>query len=196
MHKRICDLLFSIIGLICFLPLFFLIGILIRIESSGPVFYRGIRTGRYGKLFRIFKFRSMVCNAEDLGSMTTAYNDSRLTKFGSFIRKFKIDELPQLINVIKGEMSLVGPRPEIQEHTNCYNDEEKIILSVLPGITDNSSIRFINLNQLVGNKDPHRVFIEKYRDEKNKLRVEYVKNQSFWGDIQIIISTLFHIFKK
>jgi lipopolysaccharide/colanic/teichoic acid biosynthesis glycosyltransferase len=132
----------------------------------------------------------MLVNAEHLGSTATAHNDPRVTKIGAFTRKYKVDELPQLINVIKGEMSLVGPRPEVEEHTSVYNDEEKIILTVLPGITDYSSIRFRNLNELLGNKNANQIFIEKYRDEKNKLRIEYVNKRSFMEDLKIIFKTI------
>ena len=193
MLKRIFDFIISFIGLAFLSPILLWIAVLIKREDGGPVFYRGIRVGKNGKLFRIFKFRSMVVDAEAIGSTATAHNDPRITRIGGFIRKYKIDEFPQLINVLKGEMSLVGPRPEVEEHTRCYTDEEKVILSVCPGITDNSSIRFINLNELIGSEDANKVFIEKYRDEKNKLRVEYIKNQSFWGDIKIIFVTLIRV---
>ena len=194
MIKRVFDLVCSILGLLLLFPGFLLIGVLIKLDSSGPVFYRGIRIGKDGKPFRIFKFRSMVPNAEKISSTATALNDSRVTRVGHFIRKHKIDELPQLINIVKGEMSIVGPRPEVEEHTRCYNDEQKIILTVRPGITDYSSIKFINLNELLGTDDPNRVFIEKYREEKNRLRIEYIKNQSFKEDIKIIFTTMAHIF--
>ena len=129
------------------------------------------------------------------GSTATAHNDPRITRVGRFIRKYKIDELPQLINVLKGEMSIVGPRPEVEEHTSVYTDEEKFILTVLPGITDFSSIRFINLNELLGSEDANKVFKEKYREEKNKLRIKYVKERSFGVDMKIIFMTLARILK-
>lgn len=194
--KIIFDFVFSIVGLILFVPFFVLMSLLIKINSTGPIFYRGVRVGQFGKPFRIYKFRSMVYNAEKIGSSATAQNDPRVTSIGRFIRKYKIDELPQLINVIKGDMSLVGPRPEVEEHVRCYNDEEKIILNVKPGITDYASIRFRHLNELLGNKDANRVFIEKYRNEKNRLRIMYVKNRSFNTDIKIILETIFRIFSR
>lgn len=195
LSKRIFDIFFSLTGLVLLAPLLVCVALTVKFSSPGPVFYRGERTGRSGRPFRIYKFRSMVVDAERLGGTATAHNDFRITTVGRFIRRYKIDELPQLINVIKGEMSLVGPRPEVQEHTACYNDEEKIILTVPPGITDNSSLRFINLNELLGTEDPNRVFIEKYRSEKNRLRVDYVRNMSFWGDVKIIITTIFRVFR-
>jgi lipopolysaccharide/colanic/teichoic acid biosynthesis glycosyltransferase len=181
------------LGLLVLLPLFFVIALLIKIGSPGPVYYRGVRIGKNGRKFRIYKFRSMVMDAELIGSTATARNDPRITSIGQIIRKYKLDELPQLINVIKGDMSIVGPRPEVEEHTNCYSREEEIILTVLPGITDYSSIRFRNLNDLLGSEDANKIFIEKYRDEKNRLRIEYVKTRTFWGDIKIIFETLFRI---
>ncbi len=190
MAKRIFDVISSLIGLVILFPMLILVGIMIKIESTGPIFYRGTRIGLHGKPFRIYKFRSMLVNAERIGSTATAHNDPRVTKIGAFIRKYKIDELPQLVNVLKGEMSLVGPRPEVEEHTAVYNDEEKIILTVVPGITDYSSIRFRNLNELLGNENANQVFIEKYRDEKNKLRIEYVKKRSFVEDLKIILKTI------
>jgi lipopolysaccharide/colanic/teichoic acid biosynthesis glycosyltransferase len=196
MAKRIFDVAASFAGLILMLPFFLLIGILIKMDSCGPVFYRGVRIGRNGKPFRIYKFRSMVANAEEIGSTATAHNDPRITRMGKLIRKYKIDELPQLINVIKGEMSIVGPRPEVEEHVKSYRGEEEIILTMRPGITDNSSLRFMNLNELLGTEDPNKVFIDKYRTEKNRLRAEYVKNQSFWGDVRIIFDTLCRIVRN
>lgn len=191
--KRTFDVVFSLAGVVFLAPLFILIGIVIRVDSPGPVFYRGMRVGFRGRKFRIFKFRTMVADAEMRGGTSTAHRDVRITRIGHFLRRYKIDELPQLFNVIRGEMSLVGPRPEVEEHTCCYTEEEQVILSVRPGITDNASIRFVNLGELLGTENPDRVFIEKYRDEKNRLRVEYVKTRSFLGDVGIIFRTLFRV---
>lgn len=172
--------------------LFLAIAILIKLDSKGPVFYRGERVGRLGKSFRMYKFRTMVVDAEKLGASSTAEDDTRITKVGRFLRKYKLDELPQLINVLIGEMSLVGPRPELEKFTRLYTEEEKkIILSVLPGMTDYASTRFINLNKiLTRTDDPDEDFIENIMSEKNKLRVEYAMNHSFWIDIEILIQTL------
>lgn len=135
----------------------------------------------------------MCKEAEFQGSTSTGHHDPRITRFGRWLRPAKLDELPQLLNVLKGDMSLVGPRPEVEEHTAAYTGEEEIILSVRPGITDYASIRFYNLNELVGSEDPRRVFIEKYRAEKNRLRVLYVLNQSFMTDLKLIFRTFARI---
>jgi lipopolysaccharide/colanic/teichoic acid biosynthesis glycosyltransferase len=188
--KRAFDLFFAVLGIVLLAPIFFVIAVLIKLDSRGPVFYRGVRVGQHGRPFRIFKFRTMRPDAELVGSTSTGHNDPRVTRVGRRLRPFKLDELPQLLNVLKGDMSIVGPRPEVEEHTSAYTEEEKIILSVLPGITDYASIRFFNLNKLVGSEDPRRVFIEKYRAEKNRLRVAYVLNQSIWTDLRIIFLTV------
>lgn len=190
MIKRIFDLVAAVLGLILLAPLLLLIAVLIKWDSPGPVFYRGLRIGLHERPFRIFKFRTMRPDAELVGSNVTAHRDPRITAVGRWLRPAKLDELPQLLNVLTGEMSIVGPRPEVEEHTLAYSPEEKIILSVRPGITDYASIRFANLNELVGSEDAHRVFIEKYRAEKARLRVAYVQQHSFWVDMGIIFRTL------
>jgi lipopolysaccharide/colanic/teichoic acid biosynthesis glycosyltransferase len=191
--KRAFDLFSAALGLVLLVPVFLVIAVCIKLDSSGSVFYRGVRIGRYGRPFRIFKFRTMRADAERVGSSSTGHNDPRITCVGRWLRPWKLDELPQLLNVLAGEMSIVGPRPEVEEHTSAYTEEERIILSVLPGITDYASIRFFNLNELVGSEDPRRVFIEKYRAEKNSLRVAYVRNQSLWNDVRIIFLTFARI---
>jgi lipopolysaccharide/colanic/teichoic acid biosynthesis glycosyltransferase len=187
--KRAFDLFFGALGLVVLTPVFLAIAVLIKLDSRGTVFYRGVRIGQHGRSFRIFKFRTMRPDAELIGSTSTGKNDPRITRVGRWLRPLKLDELPQLLNVVSGQMSIVGPRPEVEEHTAAYTEEEKIILSVLPGITDYASIRFFNLNDLVGSEDPRRVFIDKYRAEKNRLRVAYVRNRSFWTDFRIIYLT-------
>jgi len=194
--KRAFDLFFGALGLVVLTPIFIGIAVLIKLDSFGPIFYRGVRVGQHGRLFRIFKFRTMRPDAELVGSTSTGKNDPRVTRVGRWLRPLKLDELPQLLNVVRGEMSIVGPRPEVEEHTSAYTEEEKVILSVLPGITDYASIRFFDLNDLVGSEDPRRVFIEKYRAEKNKLRVTYVRNQSFWTDFRIIFLTFARIVSR
>jgi len=196
MLKRLFDVTFSFTALIFLLPFFLIVGLVIKLGSRGPVFYRGVRVGKQGKLFRPYKFRTMVDGAEKLGGSTTAEDDPRITKVGRFLRKYKIDEFPQLINVLKGEMSFVGPRPELEEHVRCYNEEEKVILSVKPGMTDYSCIKFISLDKVVGKENADEVYIKKVRSEKNRLRVKYAKNHSFLEDLKIIIKSLFVIFKK
>jgi len=187
--KRSVDSFLSALGLVLISPLLLLIGLAIKLDSRGPVFYRGVRIGRYGKAFRIWKFRTMVVGSEGLGG-TTGKDDPRVTRIGGFLRRYKLDELPQLVNVLAGDMSLVGPRPELEEHTLAYEGEEKLILSVRPGITDYASVRFRNLNEMVGSEDPHRVFIAKIRPEKNRLRLAYVKQQSLGEDMKILFKTL------
>jgi len=187
--KRALDLIASSVGLVLLSPLLLAVALLIKLDSKGPVFYRSVRIGQYGKPFSMWKFRTMRADAESLG-ITTGKDDPRVTRIGKFLRKTKIDELPQLFNVLAGTMSLVGPRPEFEEHTSAYAGEESLILSVRPGITDYASVHFYNQAELVGSEDPHRVFIEKVRNEKNRLRVEYVKRQSFWEDLRILFQTI------
>ena len=193
--KRIFDLAAALVGFVLVVPLFITIAIAIKLDSAGPVFYLGERVGLHGKRFRIRKFRTMCQGAEAFGT-TTADKDSRITRVGEFLRKYKLDELPQLINVIKGEMSLVGPRPEVEEHTSVYSESEKLILTVIPGITDYSSIRFVNLNEILGSENPHQLFVTKYRSEKNRLRLQYVQNRSFIEDLRILALTLITIVRS
>jgi len=198
MLKRVFDVVVAAVGLIILSPLLAFIAIAIKLGSRGSVLYRGVRVGLNGQPFRMLKFRTMIMNAEALGT-ATAQRDHRITRIGRVLRKYKLDELPQLVNVVRGEMSLVGPRPEVEEHTSVYNEEEQIILTVRPGITDYSSIRFANLGDLLGGEDPetaNRVFIEKYRAEKNRLRIDYVRNRSFTGDLGIIFKTLARLVRR
>lgn len=190
MLKRTFDLSCSLLGLILLFPLFIVIAVLIKVDSPGPVFYRGVRAGLHGKPFRIYKFRTMVVNAEKIGGESTGKDDPRITRVGRFLRRYKLDELPQLINVIRGEMSIVGPRPEVLTYTNRYEGDERLILTVRPGITDYSSIQFIQLGEVLGSEDPDRVYEEKVLPVKNALRLKYVKEQSFLGDLVIIAKTL------
>ncbi|MBI4744817.1 MAG: sugar transferase [Actinobacteria bacterium] len=191
MLKRIFDIIFSLIGLMVLSPLLLVVSVLIKKEDSGPVFYRGVRVGRFGKPFKIFKFRTMVVNAEKLGGSSTADDDSRITKTGKFIRKYKIDELPQLINVLKGEMSFVGPRPEVQHYVDMFTEEEKAILSVCPGITDWASLWNSDEGAiLAGSSDPEKAYMEKIRPEKIRLQLKYVKERSFLVDLKILIETV------
>jgi lipopolysaccharide/colanic/teichoic acid biosynthesis glycosyltransferase len=189
--KRLFDTVASLLGLIVLLPLLVVLAILIKRESSGPVFYRGLRAGRGGKAFRIFKFRTMVTNADRIGGPSSAADDPRITRVGSFLRRYKLDELPQLINVVKGEMSFVGPRPEVLQEVLLYTEAEKRLLEVRPGITDWASIRFRNEGEILrGSTDPHQTYREKIRPEKIRLGLEYVHSHSFLTDCRIIIRTL------
>jgi len=196
MAKRLFDIVFSFLGLILVSPLLLLLTILIKKESPGPAFYRGERVGKNGKKFRIFKFRSMVANAENLGGPSTAGDDPRLTKIGNFLKKYQLDELPQLINVLRGEMSFVGPRPEVPSVVELLTEKEKkIILPQKPGMVDLASIwDFHEGERLTGKIDPHKVYLEEIWPIKKKLQIYYIKNQNIWLDIRIILRTIFKIF--
>jgi len=196
MAKRLFDIIFSFLGLVITTPLLGLIALLIKLDSKGPVFYRGKRVGRFGSPFRIFKFRSMVEKAEELGGSSTASDDPRLTKIGKFLKKYQLDELPQLINVLKGEMSLVGPRPEVKMYVDMMTDEErKTILSIKPGMTDLASLWDFHEGEILrGSPDPEKTYQEKIRPTKIKLQLEYVKNRSFLLDLKIILKTVLKVF--
>jgi len=196
MAKRIFDLIFAALGLVVLLPFFVIVGILIKMDSKGPVFYRGVRTACKGTRFRIIKFRTMYAGMEKPGGDTTAFQDPRITPFGKFLRRFKLDEFPQLFNVILGEMSLVGPRPELPAYTDQYDEEEKLILSVKPGITDFSSLELISLDEEVGSKDPDAIFEKRILKKKNALRLKYVYERSFWVDLVLIFRTAFKLLSK
>jgi lipopolysaccharide/colanic/teichoic acid biosynthesis glycosyltransferase len=188
--KRLFDILVSGIGLICLSPLLLIIAIWIKLDSPGPVFYRQVRVGRYNKDFRIFKFRSMRIGSDKGSLVTIGGRDPRITRSGYFIRKFKIDELPQLINVLIGDMSLVGPRPEVRHYVNYWTAEQMHVLDVRPGITDPASIKYRNENELLAQaEDPEKYYIEVIMQEKIKLYLEYTEKSSFWYDIKLIIQT-------
>lgn len=196
MLKRTFDFISSLIGMILVSPVLLTIAILIKKEDGGPVFYRGVRIGRFGRPFRIFKFRTMVMNADKMGGPSTADDDPRITKIGKVIRKYKLDELPQLINVFKGEMSIVGPRPEVKMYVDMFTEEEKAILSVRPGITDWASIWNPDEGAiLAGSPDPEKTYMEKIRPEKIRLQLKYVRERSFWNDLKIIARTIITILK-
>jgi len=192
MAKRLFDIVFSFLGLVIVLPLLGGIAFLIKLDSGGPVFYRGMRVGKGGREFRIFKFRTMVKDAEKLGGPSSSADDPRLTKFGKFLRKHNLDELPQLIDVLRGKMSFVGPRPEVPQEVETYDPEvKKIILSIRPGMTDLATLENIHEGEILrGSQDPHRAYREIIKPKKLKLATEYVKKRSFWLDIKIILKTL------
>lgn len=197
MAKRLFDIVVSSIGLLILSPLFLLITLLIKLDSKGSVFYRGVRVGRFGKPFRIFKFRTMVVNAEKIGGPSTAGDDPRITKIGKFLRKYKLDELPQLVNVLKGEMSFVGPRPEVKQYVDMFTEEEKAILSVKPSITDWASLWNIDeASILAGSQDPEKTYMEKIRPIKLKLQLKYVKERSLYIDLKIIILTILSVVNR
>jgi len=191
MLKRLFDIMLSSLGIVVLSPVFILSAVVIKLDSKGPVFFMGKRVGKFGKPFKMYKFRTMVKEAEKLGGPSTSDDDARLTNIGKIVRKYKLDELPQLINVLKGEMSFVGPRPEVPMEVKTYNDEEKRILTVKPGITDYASLTFHNEGEILkGSEDPHQAYREKIRPEKLRLGLKYVDSQSFRVDIKIIIQTL------
>lgn len=197
MIKRLFDITFSLFGLIVFSPALLLIAFLIKKADDGPVFYKGLRVGRYGKSFRIYKFRTMVVNAEKIGGSSTADDDPRITKIGKSLRKYKFDELPQLINVLKGEMSFVGPRPQVSWAVGLYSEKEKLLLSVRPGITDYASIKFKNEAEILkGSDDPDGDYLEKIAPEKIRLGLEYVKKSSLWTDLKVIFATIEALLRK
>lgn len=195
MIKRLFDIIFSLFGIIVFLPLIIVVSILIKLSSKGPVFYRPLRVGKNGKKFRVLKFRTMIEDAEKKGGPSTAYEDERLTRIGIFLRRYKIDELPQFFNILIGQMSFVGPRPQVEEYTSKYAGEEKLILSVKPGLTDYASIEFINLDKILGNENVDEKYKREVEPRKNKLRLKYAKEHSFLIDMKIIFYTILKLLK-
>lgn len=197
MLKRLFDIISSAIGLAVTLPIFLYVIFLIKKESPGPILYMAQRVGKNGRMFRMYKFRTMVVNADKIGGPSTAADDPRLTKIGLFLKKYQLDELPQLINVFKGDMSVVGPRPEVKIYVDMMTGEEKsVILSVRPGITDLASLwNFHEAEILKGSADPEKTYMEEIRPEKLRLQQKYVKTRSFWMDIKIIFKTVMKIFK-
>jgi len=196
--KRLFDFTASFFGLILLAPIFVLSALWIMIDSKGPIFFRQERVGFQGINFRIHKFRTMVLDAEKKGKQITVGADSRITTVGSFLRKYKLDELPQLIDVLVGDMSLVGPRPEVLKYIDCYSDDEKHdVLSVKPGITDNASIEFRDENELLASsKNPEATYINEVLPKKIALYRKYVRDRSFFGDVVIIFKTIFLIIKR
>ena len=192
--KRLFDIVASGLGLILLSPLFLVLAIWIKVDSEGPVFYRQIRVGRYNRDFRIFKFRSMRAGSDTGSLITIGGRDSRITRSGYFIRKFKFDELPQLINVLVGDMSLVGPRPEVRHYVNFWTPEQMHVLDVRPGITDPASIKFLNENELLEKaEDPEKYYIEVIMQEKIRLYLEYVEKHSFFYDVALVFKTFWVI---
>lgn len=192
--KRTFDILASGLGLLCLSPLFLFIAIWIKVDSKGPVFYRQVRVGRHNRDFRIFKFRSMRVGADKGSLITIGGRDSRITRSGYFIRKYKLDELAQLINVFVGDMSFVGPRPEVRHYVDYYTEEQMHVLDIRPGITDMASIKYRNENELLEMaEDPEKYYIEVIMQDKLRINLEYVRSQSFLGDISMIFKTFFEI---
>lgn len=194
--KRLFDILASGIGILILSPVLLLISIIIKVTSKGTVFFKQKRIGLNKKPFTILKFRTMVVDAESLGKQITVGNDARITGIGKFLRKYKLDELTQLINVIKGDMSLVGPRPEVPKYVDMYNEQQSKVLSVRPGITDLASLRYRDENQLLGGvDDPESFYINIIMPDKLKLNLEYIEKNNVIVDIKIIINTIIKCLK-
>ena len=188
---RLFDILFSAIGLIILSPLFVILWLLIWMESKGPGLFVQERIGLNGKPFGLYKFRSMRTDSESESLITIGDNDHRITRIGHFIRKYKLDELPQLLNVLKGDMSLVGPRPEVRKYVELYTAEQRKVLNVKPGITDYASIEYVNENELLGNADdPDRVYVEQVMPKKLELNMRYIQDRSLCQYFKIIFLTL------
>jgi lipopolysaccharide/colanic/teichoic acid biosynthesis glycosyltransferase len=195
--KRAFDISVSFLGLLFLSPVLFLIAAMIKKEDRGPIFYRGKRVGLNGKIFYIFKFRTMVVNAEQIGASSTADDDPRITKIGKLLRKYKLDELPQLLNVLKGEMSFVGPRPQVEWAVALYSADDRQVLTIRPGITDYASLRFPNEGEILkGSRNPDHDYMEKIHPEKMRLSLEYVRIHSFWTDMKIIFQTIVTILNR
>jgi lipopolysaccharide/colanic/teichoic acid biosynthesis glycosyltransferase len=189
--KRILDIVISFLGLLVFSPVLIVTAIAVKLEDGGPVFYRAPRVGLSGIPFIMYKFRTMIMEAEKTGPSSTSSDDIRITRTGHFLRKFKIDEIPQLLNVLIGNMSIVGPRPEIKKFTDLFTEEEKAILNVKPGISDWASIWNSNEGLILqGAEDPDKTYLELIRPEKIRLQLLYVRNHNFFIDLKIIFLTL------
>lgn len=191
---RFFDFLFSLLGLIVLSPVFLLISLCIVSDSCGGVFYRQSRVGKDGKDFKLYKFRSMRTGADKRGLITVGEKDSRITRVGHFLRKYKLDELPQLINVLKGEMSLVGPRPEVRKYVDLYTPAQRKVLSVVPGITDYASIEYVDENRILGGAaDPDKVYVEEILPDKIRYNMKYIENRSLKEYFKIIFLTFYSI---
>ena len=191
---RFFDFILSLVGLVVLAPIFTVLAIWIKIDSKGPVFYKQVRVGQNGIDFGLFKFRSMVVDADKKGLITVGGRDPRITRSGYFIRKYKLDELPQLINVLVGDMSLVGPRPEVRKYVELYTDEQQKVLSVKPGITDYASIEYMDENEILGkSNDPEKTYIEEIMPEKIKYNMKYIQNKNVSEYFKIIFLTLLKI---
>jgi lipopolysaccharide/colanic/teichoic acid biosynthesis glycosyltransferase len=195
--KRIFDSCSSLIVLIVGLPIFSLIALAIVLDSKGGVFFRQIRVGKNGEDFGLFKFRTMKPDSESLGQITVGGRDPRVTKVGYWLRRFKFDEFPQLINVLIGDMSIVGPRPEVPKYVDLYTDEQKKVLSVRPGLTDYASLEYINENELLEKSDnPNETYINEIMPAKLKLNLKYIEDKSLWVDFKLIMMTIAKLFKN
>lgn len=197
MLKRIFDLIVSFIATLVLFPFFVLICLLVYVDSGSPVLYLQERVGKDGKLFRLIKFRTMHINSDKLTAITVGKRDPRITRMGYFLRKYKLDELPQLINVLKGDMSLVGPRPELKRFVDLYDHEQQKVIQVRPGLTDYASIKFRNENEMLeGKSDPIDFYVQEILPVKLALNLKYIGERSLWLDIKILFQTVFSIFRR
>lgn len=196
MIKRLFDIVFSISGILILSPFFILISILVMVTSAGGAFYRQVRVGKNGKEFKLFKFRTMRMGSDKAGALTIGMRDSRITRIGYYLRKYKLDELPQLFNVLIGDMSFVGPRPEVPKYVALYTPEQKSVLKVKPGITDYASIVYSEENALLANaENPEELYINKVMPAKLKLNMRYIQDMSLRTDMGIILKTIGKIFR-
>jgi len=188
---RAFDLVASILGLLVLLPFLLVIGLVIRLEGSGPVFFRQERIGRDGRPFRIWKFRTMVVDAERSGRLITVGEDRRITRSGAWLRRWKLDELPQLLNVLLGQMSFVGPRPEVPRYVALYTEEQRRVLELRPGITDIASIAYRNESELLeGQEDPEAYYVQRILPDKIRMNLDYAGKATIWRNIKVILATL------
>lgn len=196
MMQRFFDIIISFIALILLLPIFFFIAVWIKCDSIGPIFYKQVRVGKDGVDFCLYKFRSMKVGADKRGFITIGGRDPRITRSGYFIRKYKLDELPQLLNVLIGDMSLVGPRPEVRRYVDLYTEEQRLVLSVRPGITDYASIEYIDENEILGKSlNPEKTYIEDIMPEKIRYNMKYINKPTLFEYFKIIFLTVFNIFR-
>lgn len=194
--KRIFDILTSAIVLLVLLPVWLIIALLIAVESPGGVFYKQVRVGKGNRDFYLYKFRTMRVGSDKKGLLTVGERDNRITRIGYFLRKFKIDEFPQLLNIIKGDMSIVGPRPEVRKYVDLYTPEQMKVLTVRPGLTDYASIKYVNENEVLAASDnPEQTYIDEVMPAKLELNLQYIANQSLLEDIRLIFKTFMAIFK-
>lgn len=195
--KRIFDLVACTAALVLLCPFWLCIALMVACGSKGGALYRQTRVGRDGREFKLLKFRTMRQDADKIGGLITIGEDDRVTRIGRFLRKYKIDELPQFLNIIKGDMSIVGPRPEVPKYVALYNERQRRVLSVRPGLTDYASIEYISENELLAkSSDPDRTYIEEIMPDKLELNLKYIENQSVMEDLRLIFKTLFSILKK
>jgi len=191
MVKRLFDILFAIVSLIILLPVFLIISVIILFDSAGGVFYLQQRIGKNMQPFKLFKFRTMGSGAEKSGLITVGEKDKRITSSGYWLRKYKLDELPQLINILKGEMSVVGPRPEVEEYVSLYNKEQQRVLSVRPGLTDYASLEYVDESEILATYPyPQKAYVEEIMPAKLELNLKYIDEQGFFTDVRIIIKTI------